>query len=119
MEHLECSLQPSPPGCFANKLSEARGNGIGFVTAGEAAPPSLLAFQLVLGIRRYPKQADGWPAARPTDLAISTSNGIKKFLSRLRSLPGGASLATARHPDVSYTSTSPLRAARTVLYFEI
>ena len=34
MEHLECSLQPSPPGCFTKKLSEARGNGIGFVTAG-------------------------------------------------------------------------------------
>ena len=33
-EHLECSLQPSPPGCFTKKLSEARGNGIGFVTAG-------------------------------------------------------------------------------------
>jgi len=34
-----------PGGCFAKKLSEARGNGIGFVTAGEAAPPlaSLLA----------------------------------------------------------------------------
>ena len=40
MEHLECILQPSPPGCFTKKLSEARGNGIGFVTAGEAAPPS-------------------------------------------------------------------------------
>jgi len=40
LEHLECSLQPSPPGCFAKKLSEARGNGIGFVAAGEAAPPS-------------------------------------------------------------------------------
>ena len=34
LEHLECSLQPSPPGCFTKKLSEARGNGIGFVTAG-------------------------------------------------------------------------------------
>ena len=34
MEHLECSLQPSPPGCFTKKLSEARGNGIGFVTTG-------------------------------------------------------------------------------------
>ena len=42
LEHLECSLQPSPPGCFTKKLSEARGNGIGFVAAGEAAPPSLL-----------------------------------------------------------------------------
>ena len=52
LEHLECSLQPSPPGCFTKKLSEARGNGIGFVAAGEAAPPSLLAIQLVLGIRR-------------------------------------------------------------------
>ena len=52
LEHLECSLQPSPPGCFTKKLSEARGNGIGFVAAGEAAPPSLLAVQLVLGIRR-------------------------------------------------------------------
>ena len=39
LEHLECSLQPSPPGCFTKKLSEARGNGIGFVAAGEAAPP--------------------------------------------------------------------------------
>ena len=38
--HLECSLQPSPPGCLTKKLSEARGNGIGFLTAGEAAPPS-------------------------------------------------------------------------------
>ena len=26
LEHLECSLQPSPPGCFTEKLSEARGN---------------------------------------------------------------------------------------------
>ena len=26
LEHLECSLQPSPPGCFTKKLSEARGN---------------------------------------------------------------------------------------------
>ena len=53
LEHLECNLQPIPPaGCFAKKLSEARGNGIGFVAAGEAAPPSLLAVQLVLGIRR-------------------------------------------------------------------
>ena len=25
LEHLECSLQPSPPGCFTKKLSEARG----------------------------------------------------------------------------------------------
>lgn len=41
LEHLECGLQPSPPGCFTKKLSEARGNGIGFVAAGEAAPPSL------------------------------------------------------------------------------
>ena len=59
LEHLECecSLQPSPPGCFAKKLSEARGNGIGFVTAGEAAPPSLLAVQLVLGIRRSARAA--------------------------------------------------------------
>ena len=40
LEHLECGLQPSPPGCFTIKLSEARGNGIGFVAAGEAAPPS-------------------------------------------------------------------------------
>ena len=40
LEHLECSLQPIPPACFAKKLSEARGNGIGFVAAGEAAPPS-------------------------------------------------------------------------------
>ena len=35
LEHL-CSLQPSPPGCFTKKLSEARGNGLpaalGFVT---------------------------------------------------------------------------------------
>jgi hypothetical protein len=30
LEHLECSLQPNPPGCFTKKLSEARGNGIGF-----------------------------------------------------------------------------------------
>jgi len=39
LEHLECSLQPSPPGCFTKKLSEARGNGIGVVAAGEAALP--------------------------------------------------------------------------------
>ena len=32
---MQCSLQPSPPGCFTKKLSEARGNGIGFVAAGE------------------------------------------------------------------------------------
>jgi hypothetical protein len=31
LEHLNCSLQPSPPGCFTEKLSEARGNGIGVV----------------------------------------------------------------------------------------
>ena len=41
LEHLECSLQPSPPGCFTKKLSEARGNGIGVVAAGEAALPVL------------------------------------------------------------------------------
>ena len=29
-------MQPSPPGCFTKKLSEARGNGIGVVAAGEA-----------------------------------------------------------------------------------
>ena len=40
LEHLECNLQPSPPGCFTKKLSEARGNGIGVVAAGEAALPS-------------------------------------------------------------------------------
>ena len=34
LEHLECSLQPSPPGCFTRKLSEARGNGIGVFAAG-------------------------------------------------------------------------------------
>jgi hypothetical protein len=39
LEHLECSLQPSPPGCITKKLSEARGNGIGVVAAGEAALP--------------------------------------------------------------------------------
>ena len=39
LEHLECSLQPSPPGCFTRKLSEARSNGIGVVAAGEAALP--------------------------------------------------------------------------------
>ena len=33
LEHLECSLQPSPPGCFTKKLSEARGNGIGVFAA--------------------------------------------------------------------------------------
>ena len=32
-------VQPSPPGCFTKKLSEARGNGIGFLAAGEAAAP--------------------------------------------------------------------------------
>ena len=41
---------------LSEKLSEARGsymyNGIGFSAAGEAASPSLLAIQLVLGIRR-------------------------------------------------------------------
>ena len=37
MEHLECRLQPLPPGCFTKKLSEARGNGSGIVTAGEAS----------------------------------------------------------------------------------
>ena len=40
------------PGCFTEKLSEARGNGIGFVAAGEAAPPSLLVVRFVVGIRR-------------------------------------------------------------------
>jgi hypothetical protein len=39
LEHLECSLQPSPPGCFTIKLSEARSNGIGVFAAGEAALP--------------------------------------------------------------------------------
>ena len=43
LEHLECSLQPSPPGCFTKKLSEARGNGIGVVAAGEAALPRFFA----------------------------------------------------------------------------
>ena len=38
MAALGCSLQPSPLGCLTKKLSEARGNGIGFLTAGEAAP---------------------------------------------------------------------------------
>ena len=26
LEHLECSLQPSPPGCFTKKLSEVTGS---------------------------------------------------------------------------------------------
>ena len=38
LEHLECSLQPSPPGCFTKKLSEARGNGIGFVAFSAVSP---------------------------------------------------------------------------------
>ena len=45
MEHLECGLQPSPPGCFTIvdkvKAKAKRGarygfNGIGVVAAGEA-----------------------------------------------------------------------------------
>ena len=28
LEHLECRLQPIPPGCFTEKLGWTRGNGI-------------------------------------------------------------------------------------------
>ena len=53
LEHLECSLQPSPPGCFTKNLSEARGNGIGVVAAGEAALPKASdAVRLVVVNRR-------------------------------------------------------------------
>ena len=79
LEHLECSLQPSPPGCFTKKLSEARGNGIGFVAAGEAAPPSLLAVQLVLGIRRSARAVQHAGPAVPWRLLFPGPRGNERY----------------------------------------
>ena len=74
---------------FTKKLSEARGNGIGFVAAGEAAPPSLLVVRFVVGIptcrsaraAQHARQHAGpaGPEARCGDYLI----GCRRFYPRL------------------------------------